>query len=316
MKTKFACAAALGLTLAFAAGVRAQSMSAASTPPAAGGFGRIDVDGGIEATEIELIALPQSVAAAPGQAAMESSGSVWNGRAALAAGASASLADRALIICWHTFLGVKNVPTDFSNDELARQLDSILELGYHFIDLRDALAGRFSGKLNVVATIDDGHRTVPFAVEKIFLPRGIRPALFLYPAVIGTTDFSMKDSDVARLETLGCWTGSHGYHHLFITEELYRTDRQNFDKEIFKSRLKTAELTGEPVLCIAYPYGALSAVTKQEVKRAGYSYGLSVRDGFIYADPRLNDEFELPRFVVTRDNWAGLIALLRRNAAQ
>ncbi len=290
-----AAIAVLSFALAFPARGRAQSLTAASTPPAAGGFGRIDTDNGIQASRINLLSVPEKGIAG--------------------AGGEDGYGDRAIIICWHTFLSAKSVPTDFSLAELESQLDSIFELGYRFIDLRDALAGRISGKLNVVATIDDGHRTVPAAVEKVFAPRGIKPALFLYPAIIGTTDFAMKDAEVEKMIALGCWTGSHGYHHLFINDDLYRASRADFNKEIFKSKLKTEELTKRPALCIAYPYGAVSAITKSEAKRAGYCYGLSVRDGFIYADPRLNDEFELPRFVVTRQNWPELLALLRRNAA-
>ena len=226
--------------------------------------------------------------------------------------------NRAIILCWHTFLGVASVPTDFTLSELASQVDAIQALGYRFVDLEDALSGRLEGALNVVATIDDGHRTVPLAVEKVFLPRGIRPTLFVYPAVIGTTSFAMGDSAVQRLEGKGCWVGAHGYHHLFVNEELYRSDRADFDKEIYKAKLKTEELIDLPVLAYAYPYGAFSAVTKEELARAGYAFGLcafgSVQSGFVYADSILNDQYELPRLVVTKDNWPSLRALLERNA--
>jgi peptidoglycan/xylan/chitin deacetylase (PgdA/CDA1 family) len=226
--------------------------------------------------------------------------------------------NRAILLCWHTFLGVASVPTDFSLPELASQIDAIRALGYRFVDLEDALSGRLEGNLNVVATIDDGHRTVPLAVEKVFLPRGIRPTLFIYPAVIGTTSFAMDDYAVQRLGGEGCWIGSHGYHHLFVNEELYRSDRADFDKEIYKGKLKTEEIIDLPVLAFAYPYGALSEVTKIELRRAGYAFGIgafgSVQSGFVYADSALNDEYELPRLVVTKDNWPALRALLERNA--
>lgn len=224
------------------------------------------------------------------------------------------LGDRALLLCWHSFLGVPSVPTDFSLPELSAQLDALGALGYRFVDLEEALSGRLEGRLNLVATIDDGHRTVAQAVEKVFLPRGIRPTLFIYPAIIGTTDFAMGDAAVDRLEGEGCWIGAHGYHHLFVTEELYRNDRADFDKEIYKAKAKTEELSRLPVLAFAYPYGALSPVTKTELDKAGYAFGVSVKDGFLYADPALNDELELPRLVVTRENWPSILALLERNA--
>jgi len=226
--------------------------------------------------------------------------------------------NRALLLCWHTFIGVSSVSTDFPVSELASQVDAISALGYRFVDLQDALSGRLEGALNVVATIDDGHRTVPLAMEKVFLPRGIRPALFVYPAIIGTTSFAMGDAAVQRLEGEGCWIGAHGYHHLYVTEELYKSDRADFDKEIYKAKIKTEELSGLPALAFAYPFGAFSPVTKAELERAGYAFGIcafgEVQDGFVYADSGLNDEYELPRLVVTRENWPSILALLKRNA--
>lgn len=197
-------------------------------------------------------------------------------------------------------------------------MDAIRALGYRFVDLEDALSGRLEGALNVVATIDDGHRTVPLAMEKVFLPRGVRPTLFIYPAIIGTTSFAMGDAAVQRLEGEGCWIGAHGYHHLYVTEELYKSDRADFDKEIYKAKSKTEELSGLPVLAYAYPFGAFSPVTKAELDRAGYAFGLcafgEVQPGFVYGDAGLNDEYELPRLVVTKENWPSILALLERNA--
>lgn len=221
---------------------------------------------------------------------------------------------RALILCWHTFLGASSVDTDFSKAEVAAQLDALQALGYRFVDLEDALAGRISGPLNLVATMDDGHRSVPSGVEGVFLPRGIRPALFIYPAIIGSIPSAMDDEDLHRLQAQGLLVGAHGYHHLFVTEELYKSDRVAFEKEIYKAKDKTEALSRLPVLIYAYPYGAYSPITVTEVVRAGYAWGLAVRPGFVYAEPRLNLDYELPRLVVTRANWKDIYALLERNA--
>lgn len=222
--------------------------------------------------------------------------------------------DRALILCWHTFLGASSVDTDFSKAEVAAQLDALQALGYRFVDLEDVLAGRISGPLNLVATMDDGHRTVPAGVEGVFLPRGIRPALFIYPAIIGSIPSAMDDAGLHRLQAEGLLVGAHGYHHLFVTEDLYKSDRAEFEKEIFKAKDKTEALSRQPVLIYAYPYGAYSPITIAEVARAGYAWGLAVRPGFVYAQPSLNQDYELPRLVVTRTNWKDIYALLERNA--
>ncbi len=230
------------------------------------------------------------------------------------AATSADFRDRALILCWHSFLADPKLPTDFSLDALGAQLDALSALGYRFPSLAEALAGRLTGRLNIVVTIDDGHRTVPRAVEKVFAPRGIEPALFIYPAVIGTTSFSMGDAEIRRLVDSGHMVGAHGYHHLYVTEELWKSDRAAFEREIYKAREKTGLITARPVLAYAYPFGAFSPRTKTELSRAGYAFGLAVKPGFVYTVEGYNDELELPRLVVTQDNWKDIYALLARNA--
>lgn len=226
---------------------------------------------------------------------------------------SFDLADRALILCWHSFLGKKSLNTDFSLDELAAQLDALKALGYHFIDLDDALFGRIEGSRNLVATIDDGHRTITWAYEKVFSSRGIKPALLVYPAVIEASPYFLKEAALKALVDSGCAAGSHGYYHLFVTEKLYRSDKPAFEKEIFTSKARVEAITGLPAYFYAYPFGAFDQITKDEVARAGYDFALAVKPGFIYADSRLNDRYALPRTVVLRDGWDELVAFLARN---
>jgi peptidoglycan/xylan/chitin deacetylase (PgdA/CDA1 family) len=224
------------------------------------------------------------------------------------------LADRAFILCWHSFLGRKDLNTDFSLAELAAQLDALKALGYHFIPLEDALFGRIEGGLNLVATIDDGHRTILSAYTKVFASRGIKPTLLVYPAVIGASPYFLKDKDLKTLVDSGCAVGSHGYYHLYVNAKLYKSDRNAFEKEIFKAKTSVESLTLLPSYFYAYPFGAFDQITKDEVKRAGYEFALAVKPGFIYADERLNDRYELPRTVVLRDGWEELVAFLARNA--
>ena len=253
---------------------------------------------------IAALAIGQSGGAAGGSAAALPQSS---------AGPPFDLSDRAFILCWHTFLGKKSLNTDFSLEELAAQLDALKALGYRFVDLDDALFGRIEGSRNLVATIDDGHRTVAWAYEKVFSERGIHPALLVYPAVIEASPYFMKEATLKSLVDSGCAVGSHGYYHLFVTEKLYKSDKAAFEKEIFTSKSRVEALTGLPSYFYAYPFGAFDRITKDEVKRAGFTFALAVKPGFIYADSRLNDFFELPRTVVLRDGWEKLVAFLARN---
>ncbi len=223
-------------------------------------------------------------------------------------------ADRAFILCWHSFLGKKALNTDFSLEELASQLDELKALGYHFIDLQDALFGRIEGSRNLVVTIDDGHRSIAWAYDKVFAARGIKPALLVYPAVIGASPYFLKVDALQALVAAGCAVGSHGYYHLFVTEKLYKSDKAAFEKEIFGSKSRIEALTSLPSYFYAYPFGAFDKITKTEVERAGFEFALAVKPGFVYADARLNDRYELPRTVVLRGGWKDLVAFLARNA--
>jgi peptidoglycan/xylan/chitin deacetylase (PgdA/CDA1 family) len=206
------------------------------------------------------------------------------------------------------------VDTDFSTGELAAQIDSLLALGYRFIGLDDALFGRIEGALNLVATIDDGHRTITEAVSRVFAARGIRPALLVYPAVIGTSQYFLKTEDLRRLGDSGYTIGAHGYYHLFLGPELRRENPPSYSKEIFKAKDSVEAISGRPAYIYAYPFGAYDELAKKDVARAGYAFALAVKQGFIYKDDRLNDPYELPRTVVQRDEWAMLYAFLKRNA--
>jgi peptidoglycan/xylan/chitin deacetylase (PgdA/CDA1 family) len=224
------------------------------------------------------------------------------------------LRDRAFILCWHTFLGKKSLSTDFSIDELGAQLDELLALGYRFIDLDDAIFGRIEGSMNLVATIDDGHRTISEAYAKAFAVRDIKPALLVYPAVIDDSPYFMKTDALQKLIDAGCEIGAHGFYHLYVTEKLYKSDKASFNKEIYKAKSSLERMTSRSVFIYCYPFGAYDQITKDEVARAGYAFALAVKPGFIYADPRLNDKFALPRTVVLREGWKDLVAFLARNA--
>jgi len=226
------------------------------------------------------------------------------------------LENRALVLCWHTFLGKPQYETDFSLAEFASQLDAIRALGYSFPTVDDFLAGRIKGWKNVIVTIDDGNHSVPAAIEKVLMPRGIVPTLFVFPAVLGTTYFSMTDIQLAEFVAEGIPAGAHGYHHLRVTEALYRDSPRMFMDEIYKAKARAEALSKSSILAYAYPYGALSPRTMAEVAKAGYAAAFAVRPGFVFANRYLDKMYDLPRIVVLRSAWKDILALLARNAAE
>ena len=63
-------------------------------------------------------------------------------------------------------------------------------MGYRFVRLEDALAGRISGTNNLVLTIDDGNHSVYPMVKHVLAPRRIPAFLFVYPGIIDSRRFA------------------------------------------------------------------------------------------------------------------------------
>ena len=140
---------------------------------------------------------------------------------------------KAIILDYHTFLGSKRGNLDYSEQELADQLDEMKAMGYSFVSLDDAVAGRIEGVANIVVTIDDGNHTVFPAFKDVMEPRGIKPWLFVYPAIVlGHVRYALTPEKLRELSSAGCGIGAHGYHHNPVTDKTWERDPKDFLTEI------------------------------------------------------------------------------------
>ncbi|MBL8967478.1 MAG: polysaccharide deacetylase family protein [Spirochaetaceae bacterium] len=233
--------------------------------------------------------------------------------------APASAAGKAFILDYHTFLSSGSSSMDFDLETLAGQLDRFTTLGYRFVSLEDAIAGRIEGEANIVVTIDDGHRTVAEAYDKVFAPRGIRPTLFVYPAVIGRTGFSLGRDELRRILAAGCGLGSHGYHHEYLTAQAFAEDPRKARGEIERTGPALERLTGTRPRLFAFPFGVGSAEAEELLARNGFEYAFLAGDSLVavdFADPSLR-KLAVPRTIVYRWNAILIFAELeKRNKAR
>lgn len=223
-------------------------------------------------------------------------------------------AGKAYILDYHTFLASGASSMDFDLETLAGQLDRFAALGYRFVSLEDAIAGRIEGEANIVVTIDDGHRTVSEAYDKVFAPRGIRPTLFVYPAVIGRTGFSLGRDELRRLQEAGCGLGSHGYHHEYLTTRAFAEDRRKASAEIERTGPALERLTGTRPRLFAFPFGVGSAEAEELLARNGFEYAFLAGDSLVavdFADPSLR-KLAVPRTIVYRWNAILILAELEK----
>ncbi|HOS96041.1 MAG TPA: polysaccharide deacetylase family protein [Deltaproteobacteria bacterium] len=211
---------------------------------------------------------------------------------------------KAYVLCYHSFHGNQKFPGDVSLEELASQMDLLRTKGFRFVSLADLVAGRVKGAHNVLVTIDDGNATVYPAYRQVFRPRGIRPVLGIYPAIIGRKSYSLTWEQLSELARDGCEVGAHGYYHLHLKQEFREKDPKGFVREIAGSKDVLQERLGVKVKGFFYPNGIYSEAARQAVQDAGYSCAFVITWGPVLSPLTRNaDPYRLSRYMIYQDNW-------------
>lgn len=222
----------------------------------------------------------------------------------------------AIILDYHTFLGTGKSNLDYSEEELGAELDEIQAMGYKFVSLDDAIAGRIEGKANIVVTIDDGNHTIFSAFNNVFSPRGIKPYLFVYPAIIkGHVRYALTPERLQVLAQDGCGIGAHGYHHNPVTDKAWIRDPKDFMTEIQRPGPALAKILGVAPTMFAYPFGVYSRRAEDAIAAEGYSWAFAADDQVRpvnFSDPSL-DHFAVPRTITYRYNRTVLLTAMRKN---
>ena len=219
------------------------------------------------------------------------------------------------VLCYHTFLDKKKVDTDISPADFERHLSEIESIGYRFVSMEDIYLNRISGKKNILLTIDDGNHSIKNIYESILIKKGIKPVLFISPAIIGKVKYALKSEDLKQYQDSGATLGGHGYYHMYVNEKLYNDDRSTFNREIYYSKKWLDEVSGRETRIYAYPFGVFSPVTKEHLIKAGFRASFSLRRGYMKVPIYMNDDlFDLPRWMVTKRSWPEIISKLKRDA--
>jgi len=221
---------------------------------------------------------------------------------------------KVVILDYHTFLGSGHSNIDYSEKELADELDAISALGYRFVNLNDAIAGKIEGSANVVITIDDGNHTIYQAYKDVFAPRGITPYLFIYPAIVrGHVRYALRPEQLVELAAAGCGIGAHGYYHNPVTDKAWARNPDGFLIEINKPGPALQKILGVAPTMFAYPFGVYSARAEEDLVQAGYSWAFAADDKVRqvdFSDPNL-DHMAVPRTITYRYNRLALLRQLK-----
>ena len=231
--------------------------------------------------------------------------------ALLVPAAELSASGKALILDYHSFLG-SDSSIDVTLAEFGVELDRISSMGYRFVSLEDAMAGRIEGEDNIVITIDDGNHTVAQAYEEILRPRGIVPELFIYPAVIWRTPHFLRQDQLNALIAGGCGVGAHGYHHNYMSAKAYQRDPKDVLDEARRPGPALEKLTGKRPSLFAYPFGVAGPEARAAVREAGYEWAFLADDRIVFVDPGDPglEHWAVPRKIVYHWNKEALFRAL------
>ena len=216
------------------------------------------------------------------------------------------------ILCYHAFLDKKD-PYSFTPAQFKDQLVQLKNNGFQFVTFEDVVNDRITGNNNILISIDDGNKSVYQTYFEVMKPMGIKPLLGIYPAIINRQSYALDWEQLKTLSDDGCYIAAHGYHHMFLTEKYYNSDKAGFKKEIYLSKKVLEEKLGRNIEAMVYPFGAFSDIAISELKNAGYKYGMTI----IAKKEELpvKDNFQINRHLMTKSAQKDIIARISKQSA-
>jgi len=171
---------------------------------------------------------------------------------------------------------------DVSRKDFVKQLDWLIEQGYHSLSLYEFLACSNSNlpfpEKSILITFDDGYEGIyQYAAPELtkrnmhatffVFSKGINSALPGYPYV---TDTQLKELAANSLFSIQSHTITHA--------DLSDSSLTKIQQEVEESKTFIENFTRKPCRVIAYPYGHYNREVLQVVEEAGYEAAFSVSD--------------------------------------
>ncbi|CAD6547937.1 polysaccharide deacetylase family protein [Paraburkholderia sabiae] len=206
---------------------------------------------------------------------------------------------RALPARTDTLRGLSVDPTDFR-----AQMTLLSRLGYRGVSMRELqpyLRGERSGKVFGI-TFDDGFRNVLQCAAPVLNDLGFTATCYFVVNRLGCVNhwdahLDTRQSVLMNRGELLCWhasgheIGSHTLDHVSLTQ----TASAEAQRQIFESRERLEDMTGEAVESFCYPYGDVCPEVRELVELCGYASATTTVRGLA---SNADDPYLLPRIGV------------------
>jgi peptidoglycan/xylan/chitin deacetylase (PgdA/CDA1 family) len=214
----------------------------------------------------------------------------------------------AFVLCYHTFIGKKNISTDFSVAEFSDQIRRLRAGGIRIVSLDQIQKGQISGTRNALIMFDDGNITAYRAYTEVLKPEKLPAVFAVYPGIIGRLSYAMTWDQLREVHAAGNGVVVHGFFHMYLTDKFAQEKPKEFEDEFRRSKHVLEREMGVSMNAFVYPFGIVSASGKSQLKKEGYTYayGLTQRPLLVPLS-RNADLLDLPRYMLTRSNADAVI---------
>lgn len=214
----------------------------------------------------------------------------------------------AFVLCYHTFIGKKNISTDFSVAEFSDQIRRLRAGGIRIVSLDQIQKGQISGTRNALIMFDDGNITAYRAYTEVLKPEKLPAVFAVYPGIIGRLSYAMTWDQLREVHAAGNGVVVHGFFHMYLTDKFAQEKPKEFEDEFRRSKHVLEREMGVSMNAFVYPFGIVSASGKSQLKkeRYTYAYGLTQRPLLVPLS-RNADLLDLPRYMLTRSNADAVI---------
>jgi len=186
------------------------------------------------------------------------------------------------VICYHSINKDPSgkSPIIISPEKFRQHLQTIKDNGYTTLTMAQfndyILGDKPVPEKSVLLTFDDGYMdnyTNAFPILKEF---NMNATIFIISSYLDG-DVYMSPSNIKEMSDYGIDIESHTVSHLRLSELSYE---QQFN-ELKNSKQALENITGKPVISIAYPEGKYNEDTSKAVLETGYAMGFTIDRGYV-----------------------------------